>query len=87
MNQLTVRGFNQELSDFIHNESKKRGVSLNQVVIKLLEQAAGLSNSNKNNNTIGDSLDDLIANWTEEECSQFNQSISDIRQIDDELWK
>ena len=42
MNQLTVRGFDDELAERIRRLAKQDGTSLNQAALKLLRKGAGL---------------------------------------------
>ena len=43
MNQLTVRGFDDELSAAVIRLAKREGISLNQAALKLLRKGAGLT--------------------------------------------
>ena len=43
MNQLTVRGFDDELAERIRRLAKRDGTSLNQAALKLLRKGAGLA--------------------------------------------
>ena len=43
MNQLTVRGFDDELAERIQRLAKRDGTSLNQAALKLLRKGAGLA--------------------------------------------
>ena len=42
MNQLTVRGFDDELSDRLRGLARREGISLNQAALRLLRKGAGL---------------------------------------------
>ena len=41
MNQLTVRGFDDELSAAVIRLAKREGISLNQAALKLLRKGRG----------------------------------------------
>ena len=43
MHQLTVHGFDDELSAAVRRLAKREGISLNQAALKLLRKGAGLS--------------------------------------------
>ena len=43
MNQLTVRGFGDELGESIRRLAQREGISLNQAALKLLRKGAGLT--------------------------------------------
>ncbi len=42
MKQLTVRGFDDELSEHIRREAEQEGISLSKVALRLLRRGAGL---------------------------------------------
>ena len=86
MNQLTVRGFDDELSAVMHGLAKREGISLNQVALRLLRKGAGLSDSKGNPNAIGTSLDDLFGVWSEDEAETFNSALEVFETVDEAVW-
>ena len=87
MNQLTLRGFEPELSDFIRKMAAQEGISLNQMAIKLLRKGAGIGSKNNTAKCVNDGLDNFIGSWSSEESKQFDKTVSQLRGIDDEIWK
>ena len=87
MKQLTVRGFDKDLERRLRDVAKTRGVSLNQAVLILLREGAGLQLPRRRANTVGDSLDGLIGSWSKAEESEFLQAISVLEEIDPSLWR
>ena len=53
MNQLTVRGFDDELSASLRRLAKSEGISLNKAALKLMRKGAGLTGSKGNPNVVG----------------------------------
>ena len=86
MNQLTIRGFEPELSELIRSIAKKEAISMNQVVINLLKKATGIG-QNKSSHCIGDSLNSFIGSWSLDEKESFDKSIAYFDKIDDDIWK
>lgn len=86
MKQLTIRGFNDELTREIQRIAKREGISLNQAVLKLLRKGAGLAEHSREN-TIGASLDHLIGTWTAEEAEQVDRALEDFEEIDESMWR
>ncbi|MCU7835967.1 MAG: hypothetical protein KZQ83_12045 [gamma proteobacterium symbiont of Taylorina sp.] len=86
MNQLTIRGFEPELSEFIRSIAKKEQISMNQAVINLLQKATGIGKK-KSSNCIGNSLDSFIGSWSDNEKKSFDSTISYFDKIDDDMWK
>lgn len=87
MNQLTVRGFDDELSASVHRLAKREGLSLNQAALRLLRKGAGLTEDGTDPNTIGSSLDDLFGAWTSEEAEAFNAALDVFETVDESAWK
>ena len=87
MNQLTIRGFDDELARRIRELARREGISLNRAVLKLLRRGAGLGDGIRNADTVGDSLDHLIGTWTREEAAELDRALPDLSQVDDAKWR
>ncbi|MGC2656666.1 MAG: hypothetical protein WA324_01725 [Bryobacteraceae bacterium] len=78
---LTVRNLPVELAAALENEKRKRGTSLNQTVIDLLEQSLGITGTRSNG------VGRLAGTWTETEHQEFLSSLTVFEEIDREFWK
>ena len=87
MNQLTVRGFDDDLSASLRRLARREGISLNQAALKLLRKGAGLTDGAGRADTVGSSLDHLIGTWTAEEADEFDSALEDFETIDEAAWK
>ena len=87
MNQLTVRGFDDELSASLRRLAKREGISLNQAALKLLRKGAGLTDGAGKPDTVGSSLDHLMGTWTPAESDEMDSALKDFETIDEEAWK
>ena len=87
MNQLTIRGFDDELADRIRQLARREDISLNRAVLRLLRRGAGLEDRSGSPDVVGDSLDHLIGTWTAEEAAEVNRALEDFSRIDEEMWK
>ena len=88
MKQLTVRGFDDELSDCIRREAEQEGISLNRAALRLLRRGAGLSEVPGKRPKIGHSLDQFAGIWTKEEAEEFDRIIEEMTEvIDEEKWQ
>jgi len=81
MKQLTVRGFDEELTTRIKNLALNEGISLNQAVLRLLRKGANLEEKNDKSDVVGSSLDHMIGTWTEEEAGEIIRAIADFEEI------
>ena len=87
MNQLTVRGLDDELSAVLHRLAKQEGISLNQAALRLLRRGAGLADNSKGNpNAIGTSLDDLFGAWSQDEAESFDAALEVFETVDEAVW-
>jgi len=84
MGQITLRGLDPELEKEIRKRAKKTGRSLNRVILELLYQSAG---DTKRKKGVNNTLVELAGGWSEQEASEFLESIQSCEQIDDEMWK
>ena len=87
MNQLTVRGFDDELSASLRRLAKSEGISLNQAALRLLRKGAGLSDGAGGADVVGSSLDHLIGSWTRAEADEFDAALEEFETIDESAWK
>ena len=87
MNQLTIRGFDDELAKRIRELARREGISLNRAVLKLLRRGAGLGDGNRNADMVGDSLDHLIGTWTREEAAEMERALEDLSHVDEAKWR
>ena len=93
MNQLTVRGFDDELDAIMRSLARQEGISLNQAALRLLRKGAGLTNDDltdhrpDNPNAIGDGLDDLFGAWSRDEAESFNAALKVFDTVDEAAWR
>ena len=87
MRQLTVRGFDDELSAAIQGLAQREGISLNKAALRLLRKGAGLADGSEGRRKIGSSLDHLIGTWTQAEADEFDAALQEFEKIDEEMWK
>ena len=87
MNQLTVRGFDDELAERIQRLAKRDGTSLNQAAVKLLRKGAGLADPAQKADTVGASLDHLIGSWSDDEAAELDGVLEGFEVIDEASWQ
>ena len=86
MNQLTVRGFDPALARCIREVAKTHGVSLNQAVLLLMRQGAGLAPAGPPR-CVGDSMNTLIGTWSRKEEEEFRRAVRPFEEVDADFWK
>ena len=86
MEQLTVRGFGEDLGAAVRRLAARERISLNQAALRLLRRGAGLSDGAGQANGVGASLDHLIGTWTTEEADELDAALEDFETIDEDAW-
>ena len=84
--QLTIRGVEQDLHHKLKTSAQQEGISVNKYVLKLLKDAMGLTKPD-GDKRIGNQLDWFIGTWTDEEAEEFDRIIRENDQIDWEMWE
>lgn len=80
---LTVRNLPPRMAEALDAEKRRRGISLNQTVIELLESSLGIDVTGAPRN----GLKRLAGVWTEEELAEFERTVGPSAQVDPELWE
>lgn len=87
MRQLTVRGFDDELSSAIQGLAQREGISLNKAALRLLRKGAGLADDGEGRPRIGNSLDHFFGSWTQDQADELDAALKEFDKIDEEMWK
>ncbi len=85
MKQLTLRGFDEQLSNHLQRLAGREGISLNKAALRLLRKGAGLT-VDEGVDTVGSSLDHLIGTWTEDEADHVDSALADFEVVDESAW-
>ena len=83
MTHLTVRKLPPRLGEALQRETRRRGVSLNQTVIDLLEQALGTGPGARRSN----GLRGLAGRWSAADARAIDTALRDQERIDKDLWR
>ena len=87
MDQITVRGLDDELSACLRRLAKREGLSLNQAALRLLRRGAGLAEGPGRGGTVGDSFDRLIGSWTQADADEMEAALEEFETIDEAAWR
>lgn len=85
MKAVTLRNLPPSLDRTIRQRAKKNGVSVNKVVISLLQEHLG--ESDKRPVRRYHDLDELAGLWNKQEAEAFEQTLAKQRAIDPEMWR
>jgi len=88
MKPITIRGVSEEAAEYIRREARAKKISLNKVVVSIVDRAAGGNFPEAGNQkTDHHDLDDLFGVWTAAEGAEFEENVRNLRTVDEELWK
>jgi hypothetical protein len=88
MKPITIRGVSEKAAAYIRREARAKKLSLNKVVVSIVDRAAGQNLPEAGNpKTDHHDLDDLFGVWTAPEGAEFEENIRTFRTVDEELWK
>ncbi len=83
MKHLTIRNVPPPLALALEKEKKRRGVSLNRIVIDLLSHALGVGRGGMRRN----GLKSLAGSWSAEEQARFDAAVAPLEAVDEDLWR
>jgi len=76
-------------NELIYNQLKsyatKQHISINKAINTIIGSFLGVQKTQKQR--IYHDMDKFFGRWTEDECNQMQESLSECRQIDAEMWK
>ncbi len=82
---FNLRGVPPQVMTFLKREAQKLNISVNVLILKLIEQGLGLSGKAKR--VKHHDLDFLIGTWSSKETKEFDESVKVFEKTDPELWK
>ena len=84
-NNFNLRGVPGEVMTMLQKEAKKLKISVNSLILKMLEQGVGLGGKPKR--IRHHDLDFLIGTWSSSDAKVFDDNVKVFEKIDEELWK
>ena len=86
MNAITVRNLPPKVKKAILERARKERLSLNKVVVRLLEEATGAV-ATEAKRPLHHDLDRFAGTWSKEEYDEFMQALGEQRTIEPDVWK
>lgn len=81
MSSITIHNLDPDVRLLIEQQASEEGLSLNQLVKRLLRKALGLSGYTS---SAAHEFDEFSGLWTKEDAVEFNAAVA--RKIDPEEW-
>jgi len=86
MSKLSIHGIDPDLAATLKQQAQAGGKSVNQLVLDVLKEHAGLQKKKQFAQEYHD-LDSLFGRWTDSEFNNIQAKIDQERTCDDELWQ
>ncbi len=87
MKQLSVRGFDPELSEALQSLARENGISLSQAALRLMKKGAGIVEGGAGRERIGNSLDRFFGTMSDAEAAEFEEAVRPCNEVDEEFWR
>ena len=85
MKSISIHGLDDTLDIMIKEKARKQGLSINKTIKKLLEEA--LCIRQKDSSVKEQAFSDLFGIRNQDDLKEFQESISDLNQIDEKDWQ
>ena len=82
---FNLRGLSPEIMSLLKNQAKELKISINHLILKLVEQGMGMGGKPKR--VVHHDLDFLFGTWSAKECKEFEERTKIFEKIDEEMWK
>lgn len=83
MSAFNLRGIPEEIMDLLKQEAKRLQISVNTLVLNILESSLGITREYKTHHE----LDHLAGTWSAADEKAFKENTQPFEQIDPEQWK
>lgn len=82
---FNLRGISPEVMAVLKREAHEKKISLNLLILQLIEQGIGYSKKAKKH--VYHDLDNLAGTWSKEDNQIFEENVKSFEQIDEEFWR
>lgn len=82
---FNIRGIFPEVMELLKQQAKKQHISVNILILKLIEQGIGYSHAIQRPSY--HELDSLAGTWSNSDAKEFEKNTQLFERIDEELWK
>ena len=86
MTNLSLRGLDDATAKRLKLEAQRRGLSVNALVIRLLQESLGTRKPTPWRAPYHD-LDLLAGTWSKQEAAVFLKAVAGCERLDEELWR
>ena len=83
MKTMTIRRVSPRLAKALEHEKRRRGASLNTIVLDVLEEGLGVKDRGRRRN----GLARLAGTWSQGEFERFETAVAVTEVVDPELWR
>jgi hypothetical protein len=85
MAKISVRGVEDKALRKLKETARRRGISLNGLIVEMLNEGAG--QKRPVTSVEHDDLDQLAGTWSTQDTSKFQNATAIFAQVDKEFWR
>jgi hypothetical protein len=85
MKSITIHKVEDPIVELIRQRADAEGISVNQVVKKLLEEALGVKPSKSSRHA--EDFREFLGRWSDQDCDSFEQTMQDMEKVNDGDWQ
>jgi predicted DNA-binding ribbon-helix-helix protein len=84
MKSITIHKIDDVLEERLSQLAQKEGLSLNQLIKKLLRERLELDDNKINHRS---DFEEFCGTWSKEDFAEFEAATGEFSKIDEEIWK
>ena len=84
MKSITIHKLDDETERALVGQAAREGVSLNQLVKRLLREILGIGGENRDRRR---DFEGFCGRWSEEDGEEFERAMAGFGEIDEEVWQ
>ncbi len=84
--EIKALNLDEATEKWIIAEAARLGVTVDQLILQLIQKGVSVERHSSQLNTYDD-LDSLAGTWTEEQATEFLNTIADFEHVDEKLWR
>ncbi len=84
MTSITIHDLDETVAKLIRARARAEGLSLNQTIKRILEEALGVKPRAQKNRR---HFEEFCGTWTKEQVAEFDKAVSDFERVDPEDWR
>ena len=87
MSTISIHGLDPVTERKLRDRARDRGQSLNSAIKELIEDGLAPSYSSRRRDRNREMFADLFGTWTDEQATEFDRAVAELRVVDPRDWQ